>query len=144
MRRRGPARRWPGGGGASTGAQAQRRSRSRRRLSRVEVLGIEGGGWRPGSAGTVAVTEDLATNKYLNIALMPRNRPLLGRSRASLPRLVSGLRAPRGALFRGPRGRPARRPRCLPIPVLFAVFTQRLLRLFATPLFPKGKRNGLP
>lgn len=101
MRRRGPARRRPGGGGASTGAQAQRRSRGRRRLSRVEVLGFEGGGWRPGSAGTVAVTEDLATNKHRAHA---RNRPLLGRSRASLPRLGAGLRAPPRGFVPRPKG----------------------------------------
>lgn len=144
MRRRGPARRRPGEGGASTGAQAQRRSRGRRRLSRVEVLGIEGGGWRPGSAGTVAVTEDLATSKHLNIALMPATVPSWGGAGLRC-RVWDPLCAPRaGLLFRGPRGRPARRPRCLPTPVLFAVFTQRLLRLFPSPLFPKGKSNGLP
>lgn len=111
MRRRGPARRQPGGGGASTGAQAQRRSRGRRRLSRVEVLGIEGGGWRPGSAGTVAVTEDLATGKHLNIALLPATVPSWGGAGLRC-RVWDPLCAPRAGLCSAaqgvvPRGGPA-------------------------------------
>ncbi|KAM7233868.1 hypothetical protein CapIbe_016004, partial [Capra ibex] len=52
-RPRAPAARRGRGFHGRAGAEALARPR---RLSRVEVLGFEGGGWRPGSAGTVAVT----------------------------------------------------------------------------------------
>lgn len=151
MRRRGPARRRPGEGGASRGrAGAEALARQ---ADSFAILAVRGGGYSLGSSATVAVTERLATHKRWHIALLPATVLSRGGAGARPPSQGPRLSDPRGALFRGPRGRPAPRPKGSPRaaaplsttpPVLFAGFTQCLLWPFPTLLFPKGRRNRLP
>lgn len=143
MRRRGPARRPPGGGGASRGrASAEALARPAATGAGIAVRVFEGGGWRFGSSVTVAVTNSSRpTNAGTSRSCLQPSLP--GRSWRLPAASRNSGRAPPAGLCSAAQ-LVVLRPRLLFTArrVWFAGFTQRLHRPFPTPLFPKGKETG--
>lgn len=143
MRRRGPARRQPGGGGASRGrASAKALARPAGTREDIAVRVSESSGWRFGSSVTVAATNSSRSTNAGTLRTCPQLSPP-GRSWRLRAALGNSGRAPPAGLCSAAQGvflRP--RPLFTARRVWFADFTQRLHPPFPTPLFTKGEETG--
>lgn len=104
MRRRGPARRLPGGGGASRGcASAESLTRLAATRAGIAVRVSGGGGWGFGSSVTVAATNGLRPTNASTSRSCPQPSPP-GRNCRFLPRQRTVVARPPRGIVPPPKG----------------------------------------